>query len=142
MMILINERICTGCRTCEFACAFQQKQSFHYDVSLIRIRKSRVEEGFFQVAVCRHCPAAPCIRECPVEAISKNPQSGLVAIDSSTCTGCGQCVAVCPWNAPVLTLNAGTANLCDLCNGNPLCVKFCQPGALTVAEEKTSQEKK
>ncbi len=132
-MISVNDRICTGCRTCEFACAFQQKKSFHYDFSLIRIKKKE-EEGFFEVIMCRHCPAPRCIPECPVEAISKDPQSGLVAIDSSACTGCGQCVEACPWHVPVLTADSGTAKICDLCKGDPLCVKFCQPGALGIAE--------
>ena len=62
-MIRIDEKICTGCRTCEFACAFQQKKSFHYDFSLIRIEKKKEEEGFFQVTVCRHCPDYPSERE-------------------------------------------------------------------------------
>jgi anaerobic carbon-monoxide dehydrogenase iron sulfur subunit len=138
MMILIDERICTGCRTCEFACSFQQKQSFHYDYSLIRIQKKKGEEGFFQVTVCRHCPSAPCIRACPVGAISRDHQSGLMTISASECTGCGQCVDACPWQAPVLTSRADIAKICDLCKGDPLCVKFCQPGALRMAEKKTS----
>ena len=129
-MILIDESICTGCRTCEFACALQQKKSFHYDFSLIRIRKNKAEEGFFLVTVCRHCPSAPCLAACPVEAIGKDSQSGIVTIDPQKCTGCGQCVDACPWQAPVLSSNDGFANICDLCKGDPLCVKFCQPGAL------------
>jgi anaerobic carbon-monoxide dehydrogenase iron sulfur subunit len=129
-MILIDEKICTGCRTCEFACAWQQKESFHYDQSLIRVQKDKENEGFFRVTVCRHCPSAPCLAACPVAAIGKDPRSGEVRIDPQKCTGCGECVASCPWQAPVLDPHDGIAKICDLCQGDPLCVKFCQPGAL------------
>ncbi|HSR10963.1 MAG TPA: 4Fe-4S dicluster domain-containing protein [Thermodesulfobacteriota bacterium] len=135
-MISVDEKICTGCRTCEFACAFQQKKSFHYHFSLIRIRKKKGEEGFFDVAQCRHCAEPPCLPECPGEAISKDPRSGVVAIDASACTGCGKCVEACPWQAPVLTTDSGLAKICDLCKGDPLCVKFCQPGALRIEEKR------
>jgi Fe-S-cluster-containing dehydrogenase component len=75
------------------------------------------------------------VQACPVEAISRDPQSGLVAITSSKCTGCGQCLGACPWRAPVFTSSAGIAKICDLCQDDPLCVKFCQPGALRNAEK-------
>jgi len=132
-MIQIDEKICTGCRTCEFACAFQQKGTFHDGHSLIRIQKDKREEGFFLVTACRHCPSAPCIPACPAEAIKKDSRSGMVRIDRGRCTGCGECVGACPYSAPLLNSNEGVAQICDLCQGDPLCIKFCQPGALRSA---------
>jgi anaerobic carbon-monoxide dehydrogenase iron sulfur subunit len=134
-MILINERICTGCRACEFACSFQKEKTFHYHSSMIRIQKNAAEEGFFQMGVCRHCPDAPCMPACPEEAIARDPESGLVSISPSKCTGCGLCVEACPWHAPAVSSTEGIAKICDLCQGDPLCVKFCQPGALALAKD-------
>ena len=102
-------------------------------------KKKKAEEGFFQITMCRHCPEAPCIQACPVEAISKDPESGLVSIASSKCTSCGQCVKVCPWQAPVLASEDGIAKICDRCEGDPLCVKFCQPRALRFAKGTNSE---
>ncbi|MEW5785371.1 MAG: 4Fe-4S binding protein [Bacillota bacterium] len=45
------------------------------------------------------------------------------------CTGCGACVAACPDG--MINLDAhGKADKCDLCEGEPLCVRYCSPGAL------------
>lgn len=134
-MIVIEEKICTGCRACEFACSFQQKKSFHYDFSLIRIFKNKAAEGFFTPVLCRHCADAPCAKNCPEEAIRRDHSGAIVKIDPEKCTGCGQCLDSCPWGAPILDPSGGIAKICDLCQGKPLCVTFCNPGALTVAKE-------
>lgn len=132
-MIRVTEEICTGCRACEFACSFQQKKSFHPDFSLVRILKKKASEGFFVPVLCRHCPEPACARDCPEGAIQRDKDSGRVTIDSQKCTGCGVCVNSCPWAAPVLDEKEGVAKICDLCQGTPLCVTFCNPGALRIA---------
>jgi Fe-S-cluster-containing dehydrogenase component len=54
----------------------------------------------------------------------------MVRIDPGKCTGCGECVGACPYAAPRVNSDEGVAKICDLCQGDPLCIKFCQPGAL------------
>jgi len=130
-MITIQEKICTGCRACEFACSFQQKKSFHYEFSLIRILKNKTSEGFFTPVLCRHCVEAPCAKGCPEGAIQRDHRAGIVKIDPEKCTGCGLCINSCPWGVPILDQSKGVAKICDLCQGNPLCVIFCNPGALS-----------
>ena len=128
--IVVDEKKCTGCRACEFACAFQQKKAFHYNFSLIRISNNREYEGFFIPALCRHCEDPPCASECPTTAITRDDNSGIVRIDREKCNGCGICLEACPWAIPNIALEENLAKICDLCRGDPLCVKFCSLSAL------------
>ena len=71
---------------------------------------------------------------CPVEAISKG-ENGLTAIDAEECTGCGQCVEACPFDA-IIMLSEDVAAKCDGCadeivrGWNPTCVRACPMRAL------------
>lgn len=66
-----------------------------------------------------------------MEAISRD-EWGAVVVDYDTCTGCGECVDACPYG--LIDLNDdGFAYKCDLCAGDPECVKVCQPQALVYA---------
>jgi Fe-S-cluster-containing hydrogenase component 2 len=135
-MIVVNEKNCTGCRACEFACSFQQKKSFHYNFSLIRIIKNKENEGFFIPNLCHHCKDTPCAKECPTDAIGWDVGLEMVIIDKQKCTGCGLCVSLCPWSIPIIDSEEDIAKICDFCKGDPLCVKFCNPGALSVNERR------
>jgi carbon-monoxide dehydrogenase iron sulfur subunit len=128
--IIVREENCTGCRACELACSFQQKKAFHYDFSLIHAVRNKEMEGFFIPLVCYHCEDPPCAKECPTEAIKRDDVSGIVSIDKEKCTGCGMCVDACPWSIPRIDSEENIASICNLCNGDPLCVKFCSPAAL------------
>ena len=128
--IIVKEENCTGCRACELACSFQQKRAFHYDFSLIHAVKNNQMEGFFIPMLCYHCEDPPCAKGCPTDAIERDDGSGIVSIDKEKCTGCGICVDLCPWSIPNIDSEKNVASICDLCKGDPLCVKFCSPGAL------------
>ena len=56
--------------------------------------------------------------------------SGAVLIDRAKCTGCGLCAEACPVCAIVMDKQAGIARKCDLCGGDPACVRYCPTGAL------------
>jgi len=47
---------------------------------------------------CFHCDNPPCVRVCPVDATSRNPE-GLVVQVYSRCIGCRFCMVACPYNA-------------------------------------------
>jgi Fe-S-cluster-containing hydrogenase component 2 len=55
------------------------------------------------------------------------PEVSLVAIlDADKCTACRACVDACPFGA-IFVGPKGEILKCDLCGGNPLCVKYCYP---------------
>jgi len=67
-----------------------------------------------------------------VEAIRYNERKDILEVVDADCTGCGACAEVCPYQGIVVI--SEKAQKCDLCEGDPLCVKFCYPGAIRWVE--------
>ncbi|MBI2875043.1 MAG: 4Fe-4S dicluster domain-containing protein [Firmicutes bacterium] len=131
MMISVDPERCTGCRMCEMACSL-----FHHGVcgpAYSRIRIHKVEDhGFSIPVVCQHCADAPCAAVCPPRALREDPATGAVACDDSACVGCRLCFLVCPVGAIYFPPPGGRVKIlkCDLCGGDPQCVRVCEPEAL------------
>ncbi|MCK5548711.1 MAG: 4Fe-4S binding protein, partial [Thermoplasmata archaeon] len=60
--------------------------------------------------------------------------------DKDKCIGCRLCVVVCPFSA--ITTFRDEIIKCDLCNGDPTCVKYCATGALTYDDELKESSKR
>jgi len=111
-------------------CSFAHTDAFSYEDARVRVVKNE-SRGQSAPLVCRHCEDAPCIEACPVEAISQDPQTHWVVLDEETCTGCEACIDACPYKAIHMDYERGIALKCDLCGGEPQCVKVCRfPEAL------------
>jgi len=50
------------------------------------------------------------------------------------CTGCRLCEQWCSWKHHGAVADGGYPLLCDLCGGDPQCVKHCPEGALMYLE--------
>jgi Fe-S-cluster-containing dehydrogenase component len=48
--------------------------------------------------LCMHCEKPACVDVCPTGATQKRAD-GIVTIDSKKCTGCLNCLLVCPYGA-------------------------------------------
>ncbi len=56
-----------------------------------------VKKHFIAVTECvQEIPCNPCVTSCPVGAIKMEGINGVPQVDFNKCTGCGNCVAVCP----------------------------------------------
>lgn len=89
--LVIDETLCIGCDNCEIACA-----ETHDGVSRLD-RKAGMRFAHVNLPVaCRHCEQPHCMKECPPDAIHREP-SGEVFIDDS-CIGCGNCETNCPYD--------------------------------------------
>jgi anaerobic carbon-monoxide dehydrogenase iron sulfur subunit len=127
--IIVNEELCTGCRACETICSFVHNGSFNGEKARIKIEKLE-GEGIDRPHVCRQCGDAPCVKECPTRALSRDPISRAIIVDESKCIGCKQCASVCPFGAISFTADFKVPMICDLCQGEPECVKRCPSGAI------------
>ncbi|MDR1776208.1 MAG: 4Fe-4S dicluster domain-containing protein [Desulfovibrio sp.] len=130
MKYLFAERAaCTGCRACEYACSqFHEKGVTRPALSRIHIRRYK---GIVDVPnICWHCEDAPCIKSCPTtpKAIRKVKETNAIEfIDNKTCLGakCNKCIEACPPKYLRRNPDTGWPLFCDLCGGDPECVKAC-----------------
>jgi anaerobic dimethyl sulfoxide reductase subunit B (iron-sulfur subunit) len=137
---------CTNCLTCVVAC-----KDWHDvpagPVSWIRIKT--IEEGryprlhvSFLLQACYHCSKPSCVEVCPVQAIQKREDNGIVLVDGEACLGqesCGRCAKECPYEAPQFGAEENAKmQKCNLClerlekGLKPICVAACPMRALDV----------
>ena len=139
-----NQTRCTGCYTCVVAC-----KNWH-DVPAgpaSWIRVITIERGKYPdplvahlLSPCYHCAEPNCVSACPVNAISKRKQDGIVIVDKEVCLGrdyCQSCLEVCPYEAPQFGAEENAKmQKCDLCidrwteGKKPICVSSCPTRAL------------
>jgi Fe-S-cluster-containing hydrogenase component 2 len=60
----------------------------------------------------------------------RDEDMGRVKINDDLCIGCRFCVAVCPFGAVAMDHVSEKVIKCDLCDGDPTCVKFCETKTL------------
>ena len=140
----IDQTRCTGCYTCVVAC-----KDWH-DVPagpaswirVITIERGKYPEPFvaYLLSSCYHCAEPACMPACPVNAISKRKQDGIVVVDREACLGqdeCRLCLEACPYDAPQFGAEENAKmQKCDLCmerwpeGKKPICVDSCPTRAL------------
>ena len=116
---------CDGCRMCEMMCSLKHTGSINRYRA--RIKVINPEEGDCYPVICRHCKNPLCQSACPIpEAMVLDEQTGVVVINDSKCIRCLACVDACPFGAIQVGPDRELLK-CDLCGGEPLCVKYCIP---------------
>ena len=66
-----------------------------------------------------------------MRAISKDAETGAVVENTDLCIGCRMCTVACPLGGISINYETGKSIKCDLCGGDPFCVKVCGYGALS-----------
>ncbi len=122
---------CTVCRNCELACAFSHMHGGKPTAARIRaFADDQQREGHHAVVVCMQCEEAGCVKACPAHALWRNPETGAIYHVEARCIRCQSCVAGCPFGNMRWEAAMEFPTKCDLCDGDPVCVKFCPTGAL------------
>jgi Fe-S-cluster-containing hydrogenase component 2 len=68
---------------------------------------------------------------CPASAIELDSKTNARVINTQKCTGCQTCLKACPWAMTSFDAETKKATKCNLCGGDPQCVKICPAGALS-----------
>ena len=133
-MLRFHNRLCTGCHLCELACSSSHLGEFAPTRARIRAQV-RPQAGDCRVMACFSCPKAPCIDACPQQAISRTEPGRPLVVDPDRCDGCRACLPACPYGAMYFDEATSYALASDLCGGDPQCVQFCYPQAVTFEEQ-------
>ena len=141
---IVNAERCTGCHSCEFACAVAHSETKDMNEMVLTGKKSggrisvKIRKGKIAVVHCHHCKKAQCLLACPSEAIYRDEEQNLVLLDEAKCIGCMKCVEACPFGTLAPHPNGKTVLKCDLCmerltNGqDPACVEACPTNVITL----------
>lgn len=136
---IIDSERCVDCRACVTAC----KTGHNIELGIAWRQVTTTWNGSFpnpafrsRSMACNHCADPACLKACPVNAISKRSEDGIVAVNTTKCIGCRACGDACPYHAPQYGAD-GHMQKCDLCldrvstGKQPACVSTCPACALT-----------
>ena len=118
---------CNGCRACEVICsafhAMPKYSSNNPARSRVRVVRDPIRDVFVPVYAGEYTDS---------ECIGRDKY----IIDGKEYDECGFCRASCPSRDLFREPDSGLPLKCDLCDGEdePLCVKWCLVGALTLVE--------
>jgi len=130
-MISVDISKCSGCKRCEVNCSFFRTGKTGRSLSRIKVLK--VEEiGIDFPVVCQLCKERFCTG-CPQGAIQIG-DLGQIIVSPTLCDACGACERLCPIGA--IELHEEIPYVCDLCGGDPRCVRECNLGAILFEPEK------
>ncbi len=118
---------CDGCNACMSACALAKANSHALADARIRILH---DKGGYELALCRQCADPRCVANCPAGALAKDEDTGVVGWDGEKCVDCLLCTVGCAYGGIVYNEHARHVAKCDMCGGDPACVKACAQGAL------------
>ena len=141
----LDQSRCSGCYTCTVACKDWNDipagpVAWRWVVCL--------EDGKYPnprvlnlSLSCLHCANPLCVEACPVDAISKREEDGIVVVDADKCLGkdnCDMpCKEACPYAAPQFGPEQNAKiQKCDFClerwaeDKKPICVDACPLRAL------------
>lgn len=120
---------CNGCNECVDACALVKVGTANPVHSRIKVIKDS-DDNFFGLALCRQCGEPRCVMDCPAGALTKGEETGVVLWDEEKCVNCQLCTLACPYAGVTYNPLANQVMKCDLCGGDPACIKACTPRAL------------
>jgi Fe-S-cluster-containing dehydrogenase component len=159
--ILYDATLCIGCQVCVGACKQANNMPVEHapgsdplwnnprDLSsktLNIIKKYSHGDGQLKDSTngysfvkrhCMHCLDPACVSACPVSALRKDSETGVVSYNEKACIGCRYCQIACPFNIPKFEWDSPFPRIvkCQLCNhilekgGISACCGACPTGA-------------
>jgi len=131
--LFVDLDVCASgkCKKCEIQCSY-----FHHPENNGILSVSELVTYYL---VCRRCEEAHCVNACPVEALEQQENKDkLLVRHNMRCVSCKSCSHACPYGTIYPELVPLLINNCDFCldrrneKDEPLCVKTCSYGALSL----------
>jgi Fe-S-cluster-containing dehydrogenase component len=161
--ILYDSNLCIGCQACMTACKRANDMPAEHSgpnsiwdnpldlsaktLNIIKMYTSGEEQAFVK-RQCMHCLEPACAAACPVSALRKDPETGVVTYDKDACIGCRYCQIACPYNVPKFEWDDPFPQIqkCQLCDHlydqgrYAACCEACPTGASLFGPVKDLQE--
>lgn len=132
-VLFVDPSKCTGCRTCELVCSIKNESIVNPSLARIRIIADKYQ-GLRVPMICQQCQDAICMDVCPTGALIRDEELGIIKCKEDRCIGCLMCVTTCPFGATGFDPIGKKVFKCELCDGEPECVNFCDEDAIKYAE--------
>ena len=146
----INMNECASCKACVIACKDVNDLEEGFNFRHVEECEGGSYPDVWAASIslaCNHCATPACFAVCPVGAITKDEETGLVSIDPEECTGCQSCVSACPYGAPVHVPDKQKVGKCDGCMSKvaegekPACAAACYTRCLDFGKIEELEEK-
>ena len=158
--VMMSRKKCTGCHMCELACS-----AFHegaYRPSLARLySECNPTTAEIKSHTCLQTACAKCQDACAAgaivtkkititprgtfdskEKVGDSMEGFVLIVDEDKCSNCGDCYEACPYDVIHEHPDRAVAFKCDLCDGDPQCITFCQnPNVLAMDLKIDKQDK-
>jgi anaerobic carbon-monoxide dehydrogenase iron sulfur subunit len=121
MRITVDNSKCTGCLICEITCSLLHHGQVRREASAIQVTLNDLTHGFHQPVLCRQCKKMMCWRSEGKAVAEKRRESFIWE-------GPKEIRENCAFGA-VFAFEDRWVH-CNLCGGDPECVKSCPTGAL------------
>jgi len=148
-IFIFDQNKCVGCHACVLACinenGFQSSDQWRNIHSSNNIHFPDLSLFYLSLA-CNHCDDAPCLKNCPSLAYSRNEVTGAIIHNPEKCIGCKYCTWACPYDAPKYNPITRIIEKCTFCSHriedklDPACANLCPTGALSFESTEFSRE--
>ena len=140
-VLIANPEKCTGCMICQLTCALKNEKVLSFVHSRIAIVRRELE-GMYYPIFCLQCEIPACEMVCPTKALVRNEETGAIEVEEEQCIGCRLCVQACPFGGISYHSGRGKSFKCELCGGDPECVKVCEVEAIRFERSDTLPDQK
>ena len=142
--VMISNKKCTGCHMCELGCSAFHEAGFRPSVARL-YADVHPTTAVIKGHTCLQTACAKCQEACPEgaivtkqitvkpvgefpgkEKVGESVTGYVLVVDEEKCTNCGDCYEACPYDVIHEHPDRLVAFKCDLCDGDPQCIAFCQ----------------